>query len=118
MSITVDTFSIDPQNITPARVALTVSYSGFADGDADNPVTVTLTLQDGKNVYIAETAISAEIKQLQWTETFPKGASGPMSKNIFVGIDPADAGNVCTVVAHFQPKSGGNGDDEQTHFNY
>lgn len=118
MGIFVESVSLNPQNITPPRVALTVTYKGFVDVKEDNPVTITMELQNGTKVYIAETAISTELKSYNWKDDFPIGASAVKTKNLFVGIDPADAGGVCTVTFTFQPASGGPPDLEQTHFNY
>jgi hypothetical protein len=115
MGIFIDSFSVTPQDITSARVALTVNYKGYVDSNTDNPVTITLTLETGTNAYIAENTTD-EKKTITWTDNFPVTNSGQLSKNLYVGVDPSDPGKTCTVGASFTPKSG-NADNEQTHFN-
>jgi hypothetical protein len=117
MGISINSISLDPQNITPARVPLSVKYNGFVDSAPDNPVTITMTLENGTSVYIAENTTD-EKKAVTWTDNLPLGNAAGLEKKLYVGIDPADAGKTCTVYLHFQPKSGGVGDDEQTHFNF
>jgi hypothetical protein len=117
MGISINSVTLNPQDLKPQRIALTVTYNGFVDDDADNPVTVTMTVEDGTNVYVAENKTD-EKKTLTWTDNLPVGSAGDKTKSgLYAGIDPADSGKSCNVAFHFQPATGGSGDDKQNHFN-